>query len=346
MKIVNIVGARPQFIKAAVLSRLIKKEQNISEIIVHTGQHYDKNMSDIFFTELDIPKPNYNLEVGSGLHGEQTANILKKTEQVLIKEKPDWVLVYGDTNSTVAGALAASKLHIPVAHVEAGLRSFNRKMPEEINRIATDHISDILFAPTQTAMNLLKKEGLKQKSILTGDIMYDSVLFYKQKSIEKYKNKSLPISDFYLATIHRQENTDDKDRLQQIFFALSELNKTVIMPLHPRTKKMINEIKYNENIKIIEPVGYLELLHLLSNCTKVFTDSGGLQKEAFFLNKPCITLRDETEWVETLENGWNYIVGADANKILNTAKYPVPKTKQNLFGNGNAGEIILTKLKK
>jgi UDP-N-acetylglucosamine 2-epimerase len=298
-------------------------------------------MSDIFFTELEIPKPDYNLEVGSGLHGEQTAKMLSKIESVLINEKPDWVLVYGDTNSTVAGALAASKLHIPIAHVEAGLRSFNRKMPEEINRIATDHISDILFAPTQNAMNLLKNEGLEQRSHLTGDIMYDSVLFYKEKAIEKYKNQKLPFDDYYLATLHRQENTDDKLRLQSIFSAFSELDKPVLIPLHPRTKKLLADTKYSANVKIIDPVGYLELLHLLYNSYKVLTDSGGLQKEAFFMAKQCITLRDETEWVETLEDGWNYIVGANTHDIIEKTKQTLPLTKGSHFGNGKAGVGII-----
>lgn len=344
MKIATIIGARPQFIKAAVISRLVKNSSDFKEVLIHTGQHYDKNMSDIFFTELDIPSPKYNLEVGSGLHGEQTAKMLTKIESVLIDEKPDWVLVYGDTNSTVAGALAASKLHIPIAHVEAGLRSFNRKMPEEINRIATDHISDMLFAPTQNAMNLLRNEGLEQRSCLTGDIMYDSVLYYKNKAIAKYKNQELPFSNYYLATIHRQENTDDKERLQSIFSAFSELDKPVLIPLHPRTKKLLSEIKYSNTVKIIDPVGYLELLHLLYNSYKVLTDSGGLQKEAFFMDKQCITLRDETEWVETLEDGWNYIVGAEKLDIIEKTKQNLPLKKGSHFGNGKAGEKILNEI--
>ncbi len=346
MKIATIVGARPQFIKAAVLSRVIKQHSEIKEIIIHTGQHYDNNMSEIFFKELEIPAPDYNLEVGSGLHGEQTGKMLERIEKVLLEEKPDWVLVYGDTNSTVAGSLAASKLHIPIAHVEAGLRSFNRKMPEEINRIATDHISDLLFAPTQNAMNLLKKEGLEATSILSGDVMYDSVLYYKEKALNKYHRDDLPFKEYYLATIHRQENTDDKKRLQNIFTAFSELDKPVILPLHPRTKKLLSEIKYSGNIKIIEPVGYLELLFLLNHSTKVLTDSGGLQKEAFFMDKPCITFRDETEWIETLENGWNYVVGADKHAIIEKTKRIKPTAKGNPFGDGRAGEKILDFLTK
>lgn len=344
MKIATIIGARPQFIKAAVLSREIKSKADIEDIIIHTGQHYDENMSSIFFDELEIPKPKYNLEVGSGLHGQQTGKMLEKIEQVLLNEKPDWVLVYGDTNSTVAGALAASKLHIPLAHVEAGLRSFNRKMPEEINRIATDHISDILFAPTQTAVDILEKEGLNQKTVLSGDVMYDSVLFYKDKALNKYSQNNLPFDAYYLATIHRQENTDDPARLQSIFTALSDTDKPVVLPLHPRTKKLLTGIKYSNNIKIIDPVGYLELLFLLNHSSKVLTDSGGLQKEAFFMDKPCITMRDETEWVETLQNGWNYIVGANTKLILSKLNMSNPTKKDNHFGDGMAGKKILEKL--
>jgi UDP-GlcNAc3NAcA epimerase len=341
MKIATVVGARPQFIKASVLSRLIQNDHRFHEVIIHTGQHYDKNMSDIFFDELHIPHPKYNLEVGSGLHGEQTAKMLQRIEEVLLIEKPDMLIVYGDTNSTVAGSLAASKLHIPVAHVEAGLRSFNRMMPEEINRIVTDHISDILFAPTQNAMNLLSNEGLADKSFLSGDIMYDSVLYYRQTALEKYHLTALPFDEYYLATIHRQENTDDAQKLQQLFTAFSNLDKSVLLPLHPRTRKLIEKISYSKNIRIIDPVGYLELLHLLSHSSKVLTDSGGLQKEAFFLSKPCITLRDETEWIETLDNGWNYVVGCNVSDILEKATLPVPTTKNDYFGDGHAGEKIL-----
>jgi UDP-GlcNAc3NAcA epimerase len=337
MKVVTIIGARPQFIKASVISRLVKNDPTFEDVIVHTGQHYDANMSDIFFEELGIPKPKYNLEVGSGLHGAQTGKMLQGIEEVLMNEKPDSVLVYGDTNSTLAGALAASKLHIPIAHVEAGLRSFNRKMPEEINRIATDHISDILFAPTQNAMNLLSNEGLAGRSFLSGDIMYDSVLFQQQTAFEKYQSTATPFDEYYLATIHRQENTDDTKKLQQLFTAFSNLNKPVLLPLHPRTKKLIENIKYSKNIRIIEPVGYLELLHLLSHSLKVLTDSGGLQKEAFFLSKPCITLRDE--------NGWNYVVGCDVSDILEKAKLPAPTIKNDYFGDGHAGEKIIAELR-
>jgi UDP-GlcNAc3NAcA epimerase len=301
MKILHIIGARPQFIKVGIVDKRMQDVENIKSIILHTGQHYDDNMSQIFFDELEISRPNYNLNVGSGNHGKQTAEMLSGIEEVLLKEKPDWVLVYGDTNSTVAGSLAASKLHIKTAHIEAGLRSFNRLMPEEINRIATDHISDILFAPTKTAMNLLNNEGLNDKSIFSGDVMFDSILFYEKLAEEKIKlHDIIDLQDYYLATIHRQENTNDLKKLQNIFTAFSQLPYPVILPLHPRTRNYLSELKYSDNIKIINPVSYLEMITLLKNSNKVLTDSGGLQKEAYFLKKQCLTLRDETEWVETL----------------------------------------------
>jgi len=346
MKIVTIIGARPQFIKAATVSRIIKKYENIKEIIVHTGQHYDSNMSDVFFTELDIPKPDYYLEAGSGSHAVQTGIILSRVEEVLIKEKPDWVLVYGDTNSTIAGALAAVKIHIKTAHVEAGLRSFNRKMPEEINRIATDAISDILFAPTQTAMINLQKEGLSNNAILSGDVMYDSILYYQKKINEnpdKYKLKSIP-ELYYLATVHRAENTDNIDNLKNILIAFSLINENIIWPVHPRTRKILTNIgDLPTNIKLIDPLGYLEMLSLLSGSIKVLTDSGGLQKEAYFLNKPCITMREETEWVETLKGNRNIITGANSDLIVNAVNATISLALQdeNLFGDGNASKIII-----
>ncbi|MCB0744213.1 MAG: UDP-N-acetylglucosamine 2-epimerase (non-hydrolyzing) [Ignavibacteriales bacterium] len=346
MKILEIVGARPQFIKAGVVSKLFRREQSITDIILHTGQHYDENMSKIFFDELEIPKPSYNLNVGSGTHGKQTALMLEGIEKVLIEEKPDWVLVYGDTNSTVAGSLAASKLHIKVAHIEAGLRSFNREMPEEINRITTDHISDVLFAPTINAINLLEKEGLKNRSHFSGDVMFDSVLHYQNVAEEKYKLKNITsLENYYLATVHRQENTDDKNKLQNLFTAFSNLDLPVLIPLHPRTKKLITNIKFNDNIKVIDPVSYLEMLLLLKNSKKVFTDSGGLQKEAYFLKKPCITLRNETEWIETLENNWNFIVGTDVDLILEKSKEQPSENQKNSFGDGKAGEKIVNFIK-
>lgn len=344
MKIATIVGARPQFIKAATVSRVIKNYENVQEIIIHTGQHYDPNMSGVFFEELNIPEPDINLEIGSGTHGKQTARMLEGIEEVLIREKPDWVLVYGDTNSTVAGALAAAKLNIKIAHVEAGLRSFNRHMPEEINRIATDHISSVLFAPTHNAMSLLAKEGLEEKSVFTGDVMFDSIEYYKviaekRCSLEKIINEKP--GEYFLATVHRQENTDQIKNLQNIFLAFSDLDMPVVIPLHPRTLKLMDEVTHRSNVKIISPVGYLEMITLLNNCHKVLTDSGGLQKEAFFLKKPCITLREETEWIETLEGGWNHVVGADRLKILEKINAPHQPEQKNSFGDGRAADKII-----
>jgi len=342
MKIATIIGARPQFIKSATISRIFKNYNDINEIIIHTGQHYDENMSEIFFNELKIPKPNYNLEVGSESHGKQTAMMLEKIEAILLKEKPDWVLVYGDTNSTIAGVLAATKLHIKIAHVEAGLRSFNRKMPEEINRIATDHISDILFVPTQNAMNLLANEGIVERAVLVGDVMYDAILYNQKLADEKYKLSDITnLNNFYLGTIHRPSNTDNLVRLQYIFSAFSELDLPIILPLHPRTQKIIKKIKYSKNVKIIEPVSYLKMIVLLKNCKKVLTDSGGLQKEAYYLHKPCITMRDETEWIETLENNWNFIVGADKDLILEKVKNKEFGKQKDYFGDGKAAEKIV-----
>lgn len=344
MKIATVVGARPQFIKAATVSRVIKNRNNIQEIIIHTGQHYDNNMSDIFFKELDIPVPGINLGVGSSSHGKQTAEMLSGIESVLLSEKPDWLLVYGDTNSTVAGSLAAAKLNIPIAHVEAGLRSFNRRMPEEINRIATDHISTCLFAPTQNAMHLLKNEGLADRSVFSGDVMYDSILHYKEIARKKCKLENIAEVEpgkYFLATVHRQENTDVLSNLQSIFLAFSELDMPVIVPLHPRTLKFMDNVSYRSNVKIIEPVGYLEMITLLDHSYKVLTDSGGLQKEAFFLKKPCVTLREETEWIETLEDNWNFIVGTDKTKILEKIHVQQFGAQKEFFGCGKAAEKIL-----
>lgn len=342
MKIIEIIGARPQFIKAAVVSKQLRKHEKINDIILHTGQHYDENMSKVFFEELQIPKPDFNLNVGSGSHGKQTALMLEGIEEVLKNENPNWVLVYGDTNSTIAGSLAASKLHIKVAHVEAGLRSFNRLMPEEINRITTDHISDILFAPTQNAMQLLKNEGLKDRSYFSGDVMFDSVLFYQNLAEERILlNQITNLNEFYLATIHRQENTDDPQKLQNIFSAFSDLDIPVLLPLHPRTQKLIKQINYSGNVHIVNPVGYLEMLLLIKNSKKVLTDSGGLQKEAYFLKKQCVTLRNETEWIETLQGNWNFTVGTDINQIIEKTKINFAEDQLNSFGDGKAGEHIV-----
>ena len=345
MKIVTIVGARPQFIKASALTRELKNHREIKEVMVHTGQHYDKNMSAFFFGELDIPSPHYNLEVGSETHGKQTAMMIERTEKVLLKEKPDWTIVYGDTNSTIAGALAATKLHIKVAHVEAGLRSYNRLMPEEINRVATDHISDLLFAPTRNAGNILAREGLKDKTVLTGDIMFDTLKYYEHiLNTENAATFAKPEKPYYLATIHRQENTDNIERLRNIFKAFSGIRDTIILPLHPRTKKYLNEVKVPPNVKIIEPTGYLNMLYLLKNCQKVLTDSGGLQKEAFLLKIPCISLRDQTEWIETLTDGWNYVVGANVSEILEKVHAAIPVHQNKYFGNGHAALKIVQSL--
>lgn len=344
-KICTVIGARPQFIKAAPVSKVLRTEFN--EILIHTGQHYDSNMSDIFFEELKIPKPDYNLKIGSGGHGKMTGEMLIKLEEIFINEKPDFVLVYGDTNSTLAGALAASKLLIPVIHIEAGLRSFNMNMPEEQNRILTDHVSSILFAPTETAIENLKNEGLGSIAINIGDVMYDAVLNFTKLANQQstiLSKLNLKSGEYILATIHRAENTNDINRLRRIIDALGTVENTIVLPIHPRTKKYINE--YNlilgDNIVCIDPVGYLDMLSLESNAVKIVTDSGGVQKEAYFMGKPCITMRDETEWVETVKVGWNKIVGTDKNKIVDAInEFVAPKSKMDIFGDGNAAEKIV-----
>ena len=349
-KIVTILGARPQFVKAAVLSRIIKKHNNIEEIIVHTGQHFDSNMSAIFFDEMMIPKPKYNLEINNMSHGAMTGLMLLEIEKVLIEEVPDAVVVYGDTNSTIAGALAAKKMHIKVVHIEAGLRSFNMKMPEEINRIATDRISDLLSCPTETALDNLKKEGYDNLQILVekhGDIMKDAVSYYGQFSKEKSSiiiDEKLQKNHFVLATIHRQENTDDEKKLRSIFLGLEEIHKThtVILPMHPRTKSVLNKLSIHPQIQVIEPVGYYDMLELLKNCSIVITDSGGLQKEAFFNRKQTIVVRDETEWVELVSHGFAKLVGSNTKMILQTFDTFKATNKEftvDLYGN-NVGEKI------
>ncbi len=352
MKILTIIGARPQFIKAAAVSREIAKHDDIEEIIVHTGQHFDSNMSEIFFDQMKIPKPEYNLEINSLSHGAMTGRMMEEIEKVLLDVQPDWVLVYGDTNSTIAGSLAAKKQHIKVAHVEAGLRSFNMDMPEEINRILTDRISDILFCPTQTAIDNLKKEGydnIDTKIVNCGDVMLDAALFYAKMSNEL--NIDLP-QKFILSTIHRAENTDDPERLENIFSTLSDISKEIpiVLPLHPRTRKILAKSKIDvTKLHIIEPVGYLEMVYLLKNCEMVMTDSGGLQKEAYFFQKMCLTMRDETEWVELVQNGFNKLVGADKNLILSgyqDFKNLTVDFSKKLYGNGDASSKILTELKK
>jgi UDP-GlcNAc3NAcA epimerase len=349
MKIITIVGARPQFIKAGALSREFLRHVDIEEIIVHTGQHFDENMSDVFFEQMSIPKPKYNLAINGLGHGAMTGQMLEKIEKVLIQENPDWVLVYGDTNSTIAGALAAKKLHIKVAHVEAGLRSFNMSMPEEINRILTDRISDLLLCPTDTAVDNLNKEGYKNLDISilkSGDVMQDAAMFYSKK--EQAPNFKIP-EEFILSTIHRAENTDNDKRLSSILSGLNFIAKSipVILPLHPRTKNIIKKGNFDmNNLTIVDPVGYLEMVYLLQRSKIVMTDSGGLQKEAFFFKKPCITLRDETEWVELVKGGFNTLVGANEKLIKNAFKnqsYNID-FNVNLYGKGSACKNIVEKL--
>ncbi|GHD67381.1 UDP-2,3-diacetamido-2,3-dideoxy-D-glucuronate 2-epimerase [Luteimonas padinae] len=320
INIVTIVGARPQFIKAAAVSRAIRAHGGITEVIVHTGQHYDANMSDVFFEQMHIPCPDHHLEVGGGPHGQMTGRQLEKIESVLLEEKPDWVLVYGDTNSTLAGALAAAKLHIPVAHVEAGLRSFNRRMPEEINRVLTDHASDLLLVPTDTGLSNLAAEGITGNKVrLVGDVMYDAAMFYKGMASEPEWFGSLGIERgaYVLCTIHRAENTDDLARLRGILQGLAEAGLPVILPLHPRTWGTIDRagIVIADSIRVVPPVGYLEMVWLETHCRVIATDSGGVQKEAYFHGKPCVTMRDETEWVELVDAGVNVLVGANAKSI-------------------------------
>jgi UDP-N-acetylglucosamine 2-epimerase (non-hydrolysing) len=345
MKIVTVVGARPQFVKCAAVSREIRKDH--TEILVHTGQHYDPEMSDIFFEELNIPKPDYHLGVGSATHGKQTGQILEKLEGVLLKEKPDLVIVYGDTNSTLAGALAAAKLHIPVAHVEAGLRSFDRTMPEEINRIVTDHIADLLFCPTQNAVDLLAKEGITKGVHFVGDVMADVLAFNKELADKKSKvieDLGLIPRQYCVATIHRPVNTDSREALSSIIRAFGKAVMPIVFPVHPRTRKYLKEYglidNLPENVILTEPLGYLDMIQLLSQAKKILTDSGGIQKEAYILGVPCITLRENTEWVETLHDGWNVLVGADEGKIVRGLKMSYPEKYQgNLYPIGANDKI-------
>lgn len=360
MKIVTVLGARPQFIKAGSVSREVLRQQesgeDIEEVIVHTGQHYDANMSDVFFDEMKIPKPVYNLGIGGKSHGVMTGQMIEKIEEVLVKERPDWLVVYGDTNSTLAGAIAASKMNIKIAHVEAGLRSFNMQMPEEVNRILTDRISSILFCPTQAAVDNLNKEGIQNwqtgvRVVLSGDVMQDGAVFYRQ-----FAKKPLGLglfNGFVLCTIHRAENTDNPHRLSSIISSLNEIAKDrpVVLPIHPRTKKLLQSGDYDiSNLTIIDPVGYLNMVWLIDHCSLVMTDSGGLQKEAYFFSKPCLTLRDETEWIELVELGVNVLVGANKDKIV--SEYHLKKNQNyiskssDLYGSGCASESIVSTLIK
>jgi UDP-N-acetylglucosamine 2-epimerase len=367
MKIVTVVGARPQFIKAGAVSRAIRKlnkrKRRIQEIWVHTGQHYDYLMDKVFFEELELPKPDYHLGVGSGSHARQTGMMLERIEAVLQKGKPGAVMVYGDTNSTLAGALAAAKQNIPVAHVEAGLRSFNRTMPEEINRLLTDHLSTLLFCPTAQAVRNLLKEGIKEERPRivknVGDVMYDSILYYSEiaerkstilKDLGFDTSHESRVTSYYLATLHRAENTDDSERLKFILRALNEIGKKtpVVLPLHPRTKKMMrvyhlfSEFK---SIKFIEPVSYLDMIKLEKNAKAILTDSGGVQKEAYWLRVPCFTLREETEWVETIKSRWNVLVGTGMKRIVKEVSQTEGRRRylkgNGIFGDGKASQKIV-----
>lgn len=376
IKIVTIIGARPQIIKAAALSRAIKNNfsSQITEIIVHTGQHYDDNMSQVFFDELEIPLPNYNLNVGSGNHGKQTATMISAIEDVLLIEKPNAIVLYGDTNSTLAGAMAASKIHIPVIHIEAGLRSFNKSMPEEINRIMCDHVSTLLFSPTKTGFNNLIQEGFlsqnnapysidNPKIYHCGDVMFDNSLFFSKISDVKtsiINDLKLKNNGFILATIHRNNNTDEPIRLNALFKSLNDISINhqlqIVLPLHPRTSNLLDRnlskdlaeaIRLNSNFKIISPVSFLEMLALEKNCCLVMTDSGGVQKEAFYFEKPCVILRPETEWIELLENGAALIADADENKIKFSFEQLIAKKDLSfpkLYGDGNAAVFICSEI--
>jgi UDP-GlcNAc3NAcA epimerase len=351
MKIITVLGARPQFIKSAPVSRVLREKH--TELIIHTGQHYDANMSDIFFEELNIPKPDYNLGVGSGNHGKQTGEMLQKIEEIVLNEKPDYMLVYGDTNSTLAGALVAAKLHIPVIHIEAGLRSFNKKMPEEINRIMTDHVSEYLFCPTDTAIKNLKDENITHNVLNIGDVMYDAVLYNRELAEQKstiLAEKQLKKKDYLLITIHRAENTDDPEKMRNILTALSMMKEEKVWPIHPRTKHKLAELNMNldeiPNLKIIDPVGYLDMLTLEANSKKIVTDSGGVQKEAYFMKVPCVTVREQTEWVETLENEANILVGTDVEKMISAVNKSVTPEYKDVFGDGKAASKIVEILEK
>lgn len=348
MNIVTIVGARPQFIKAAAVSRVLRLRHR--EVLVHTGQHYDANMSAVFFDELGIPPPDVNLAVGSASHGAQTGAMLAKIEEVLLAECPDWVLVYGDTNSTLAGALAAAKLHIPVAHVEAGLRSFNRAMPEEINRVLTDHISDLLLCPSETAVENLAREGITRGVVLIGDVMADALRLAVERADDSVLESSgVQQGSYALATVHRAENTDDPLRLQGILTGLTLLDMPVIFPAHPRARRAIAALGWTPpaHVRLIDPVGYLNMVALMRGARVVLTDSGGVQKEAYWLGVPCVTLRDETEWVETVTCGWNTLAGADPRRIVAAARQPYPTTSRPpLYGDGYAAERCVAALER
>lgn len=354
-KILTIVGARPQFIKAAAVSRALLQgySSKLAEVILHTGQHYDNNMSQVFFDELGIPAPAYNLEIAGGTHGVMTGRMLEGVERVMQSEQPDIVLIYGDTNSTLAGALAAVKLHIPVAHVEAGLRSFNMRMPEEVNRIVADRVSSLLFCPTDTAVRNLASEGIASGVSNVGDVMYDVSLHYAKiaaKQSRIFDQLCLTERGYVLATCHRAENTDDPSRMRNIAAGLGELAKDipVVLPLHPRTRQIIADrglLGLLSGVQIVEPLSFLDMIRLEQSAKAIVTDSGGVQKEAFFYGVPCITMRDETEWVETVHSGWNVLVGADKHKLLAAVHSAViPESRPAAYGDGHAADKILAQL--
>lgn len=355
MKVCTVLGARPQFIKSAPVSRAFIESGKVSEVIIHTGQHYDSNMSDIFFHELNIPKPEYSLGISGGSHGAMTGRMLEALEETFLLEQPDWVLVFGDTNSTIAGALAASKLNLRVAHVEAGLRYFNRSMPEEINRILTDHCSDILFTPTMTASHNLSKEGIDPAQVFEiGDVMQDAAILFDGIAQENSKisdSLGLKKGQFVLATVHRQENTDNPRRLAAIIqgLALVADEIPVVLPLHPRTRKCVENagLTINSSIRVVEPLGFLDMLSLEKMAALIATDSGGVQKEAYFQRVPCVTLRDETEWIELVETGWNRLCPPKSAKAIATSVRSAIGTEGkdvSLYGNGNASKLIVDKL--
>ena len=358
MKIVTIVGARPQFIKAAMVSRAILEHNKnnspkIKELLLHTGQHYDKNMSDIFFSGMGIPQPTWQLNCGSGTHGKMTGQMVIEIEQILIDTLPDYVLVYGDTNSTLAGALAASKLNIPIAHIEAGLRSFNKQMPEEINRILTDHMSSLLFCPTLTAVQNLHNEGIEEDVYHVGDVMYDAALSFGSIAESKstiLSDLNIESEEFILCTVHRAENTDNVERIKQIIIALDAIgveSRPIVLPLHPRTRKSLEKLNLfqvletHPGIIITEPLSFLDMVMLEKHALTILTDSGGVQKEAYFHKTPCVTLRDETEWVETVKAGWNQIAGYKAASIIYCLNNAPKQKKIDEYGTGRAANTIV-----
>ncbi|MGC5324931.1 non-hydrolyzing UDP-N-acetylglucosamine 2-epimerase [Brevibacillus sp. SYSU BS000544] len=351
-KILTVIGTRPQLVKVAAVSRKLRNEFN--EVLVDTGQHYDYNMAGVFFDELEIPKPDYTLGIGSGSHGYQTGSMIIRLEEIVLKEAPDAILVYGDTNSTLSGAIVASKLQIPLIHIEAGLRSYNKKMPEEINRVMTDHVSTILYAPTKIAQDNLKREGIEANVFVVGDVMYDAVQYYWERAEQKYQlgQYGIESKQYHLVTVHRAENTDDPTRLAALVKAFKELGEVLIWPLHPRTKKslavngLLDDVMNCPHIKLIDPVSYLEMLLLEKNARTIITDSGGVQKEAYFAKVPCFTLRNETEWVETVECGWNQLVDpVNQNLQLLIKQERQIESNDGIYGDGNAALHIVEHLK-